>query len=119
MDLNEYQQRAMTTCMESCKNVAYMLTGLNAEVGEVNDKFAKAIRKEQIAITRNNLATWQDRTPDAWEANLQKEIGDCLWFLSGICSVMGWQMNDIAQQNIDKLTSRAQRGVIIGDGDNR
>lgn len=33
MTLNEYQERAMTTCMESCKNDTYMLFGLMAEVG--------------------------------------------------------------------------------------
>lgn len=38
MTLNEYQHRAMSTCMDSCNNIAYMLTGLNAEIGEVNDK---------------------------------------------------------------------------------
>ena len=119
MTLNEYQQQAMKTCMPSCNNIAYMLTGLNAEVGEVNDKFAKAIRKEQIAITRNKLSSWVDRTPEDWEANLQKELGDVMWFCAGICSVMGWQLGDIALQNIDKLQSRKQRGVIIGNGDNR
>lgn len=119
MTLNEYQETAMKTCMPSCNNIAYMLTGLNAEVGEVNDKFAKAIRKEQIAITRNNLATWADRTPEDWKTNLQKELGDIMWFLAGICTVMGWQLGDIALQNIDKLQSRKQRGVIDGNGDNR
>ena len=67
----------------------------------------------------NNIATWADRTPEEWETNLQKEVGDCLWFLAGICHVMGWQLGDIALQNIDKLQSRKQRGVIIGNGDNR
>ena len=33
MTLNEYQEKAMKTCMSSCDNIAYMLTGLNAEVG--------------------------------------------------------------------------------------
>ena len=119
MTLNEYQQQAMKTCMPSCNNIAYMLTGLNAEVGEVNDKIAKAIRKEQIAITRNNLATWADRTPEDWETNLQKEVGDCLWFIAGLSKVLGFNLEEIAEMNIAKLASRQQRGVIIGNGDNR
>ena len=44
MELNEYQEKAMQTCLDTCKNITYMLNGLNAEVGEVNDKIAKAIR---------------------------------------------------------------------------
>jgi NTP pyrophosphatase (non-canonical NTP hydrolase) len=50
---------------------------------------------------------------------LKKEAGDILWQLSGLCSIMGWSLNDIAQQNIDKLASRQQRNVIEGNGDNR
>ena len=41
MQLNEYQQQAMTTCMDSCENDTYMLFGLMAEVGEIADKIAK------------------------------------------------------------------------------
>ena len=39
--------------------------------------------------------------------------------LSGLCTVMGWKLEDIAQQNLDKLASRQQRNVIDGSGDNR
>lgn len=70
MELNEYQQQAMSTCMDTCNNLTYMLTGLTAEVGEVNDKIAKAVRKEQVKITRNNLCVWDDRTP----ANFKEEL---------------------------------------------
>lgn len=45
MTLNEYQQKAMSTCMESCENDAYMLLNLVAEVGEYAGKMAKLIRK--------------------------------------------------------------------------
>lgn len=119
MDLNEYQDKAMSTCMESCENLGYMLTGLNAEVGEVNDKIAKSIRKGEVAITRNNLCTWLDRTPKDWADSLKKEIGDCLWFIAGLSAVMGWTLEDVARANIDKLASRKERGVIDGNGDNR
>ena len=33
MQLNEYQQKAMSTCMESCDNFAYMFTGMVGEIG--------------------------------------------------------------------------------------
>lgn len=55
MELNEYQIRAMSTCMDSCNNVAYMLTGLNAECGEINDKIAKAIRRGHMMMTDNGI----------------------------------------------------------------
>ena len=119
MELNEYQVKAMMTCMPSCNNIAYMLTGLNAEAGEVNDKIAKAVRKEQIKITRNNLCVWDDRTPANFKEELAKEIGDCLWFIAGLCFTLNIPLEAIAQQNLDKLASRQQRGVIDGSGDNR
>lgn len=32
---------------------------------------------------------------------------------------MGWNLEDVAQGNLDKLASRKARGVIDGSGDNR
>ena len=52
-------------------------------------------------------------------SELQKEAGDILWQLSGLCSVMGWRLEDIAQQNLDKLADRKSRQVIDGSGDDR
>ena len=43
--------------------------------------------------------------------------GDVLWQLSGLCSVMGWSLDDIAQMNLDKLAARKAVGTIDGDGD--
>lgn len=110
----------MTTCLPSSENFAYMMLNLVGEVGEIASKVAKAIRKEQADIDICDLTT-DDRNPDAqalWPA-LQKEAGDVLWQLSGLCSVMGWSLEDVAQQNLDKLRDRQQRNVIDGSGDER
>lgn len=45
MTLQEYQERAMTTCMPTSENFAYMMLNLVGEVGEFVSKVAKAIRK--------------------------------------------------------------------------
>ena len=45
MTLNEYQNRAMTTCLERSRNIIYMLLNLQAEVGEFSGKLAKHLRK--------------------------------------------------------------------------
>lgn len=50
MTLNEYQDKAMSTCMESCNNPLYMLLMLGEEAGELNGKFSKAIRKGTYRI---------------------------------------------------------------------
>lgn len=113
MELKEYQERAMTTCMPSSNNFSYMFLNLVGEVGEFASKVAKSIRKDGNIINYNELGFIEN------EAELQKEAGDILWQLSGLCSVMGWALEDIAQQNLDKLASRKQRNVIDGNGDNR
>lgn len=121
MLLNEYQQQAMTTCMPSSENFSYMFLNLVGEVGEFASKVAKHIRKEKLALDNNNLqGKWNLDDDTNTEINeLKKETGDILWQLSGLCTVMGWSLEDVAQMNLDKLASRNQRGVIDGNGDNR
>lgn len=114
MTLEEYQRQAMKTCMASSENFSYMFLNLVGEVGEFASKVAKAIRKEENCIEYNDLGVTVTNNEE-----LQKEAGDILWQLSGLCSVMGWKLEDIAQQNLDKLASRQQRNVIDGSGDNR
>ena len=114
MTLEEYQKQAMTTCMASSENFSYMFLNLVGEVGEFASKVAKAIRKEENCIEYNDLGVTVTNNEE-----LQKEAGDILWQLSGLCTVMGWNLEDIAKQNLDKLASRQQRNVIDGSGDNR
>ena len=127
MTLEEYQKRAMTTCMASSENFSYMFLNLVGEVGEFASKVAKAIRKSEITIggeaavgiIENHPVVNDDTAYHFLCKELQKEAGDILWQLSGLCTVMGWNLEDIAQQNLDKLASRQQRNVIDGSGDNR
>ena len=121
MTLNEYQEKAMTTCTESSMNFAYALTGLNAEVGEINDKVAKAIRKDEAVIASNELMVRCSESLEARKltAGILAELGDVLWFVALLCKASGWTMEEVAQMNLDKLADRAKRNVIIGEGDNR
>jgi NTP pyrophosphatase (non-canonical NTP hydrolase) len=123
LTLNEYQNLAMTTCMPSCFNYAYMMDNLMAEVGEFAGKVAKAKRKKLIRFDHEgNIVFCQGVTAeqrDEMLAELKKEAGDILWQASGLFEVFGWRLNDVGQGNLDKLASRKQRGVIVGDGDNR
>lgn len=121
LTLNEYQEKAMTTCMKSSENFSYMFLNLIGEVGEFASKVAKHIRKEKAYIDANNLITERGSNCLSNDEiqDLKKEAGDVLWQLSGLCSVMGWSLEDVAQQNLDKLASRKERNVIDGSGDNR
>ena len=111
--------------MPSCENFSYMMLNLVSEVGEFAGKIAKMVRKGQVEID-----TMDDKTSDLfpmvslpqwvyYQEELMKEAGDILWQLSGLCEVMGWNLEEVAQGNLDKLASRKARGVIDGNGDNR
>ena len=123
LTLNEYQKKAMTTCLKESENFSYMFLNLVGEVGEFASNVAKHIRKGHYSIMDSNIANGNniDDLQDCRGAlnELKKEAGDVLWQLSGLCSVMGWSLEDVAQMNLDKLASRKERNVISGDGDNR
>lgn len=121
MEINEYQQLAMTTCMDSCANDTYMLFGLMAEAGEIADKIAKWKRKGLIQMQQDRVvftSKYQVEN-DRMSEELMKEVGDVMWFCAGIAQSFGWRLEDVCRMNLDKLASRQQRGVIDGNGDNR
>lgn len=122
MDLNQYQEKAMSTCMPSSENFSYMMLNLVGEVGEFASKVAKALRKETGMMDGPNFYYYKDQDagmPSSKELKeeLKKEAGDILWQLSGLCSVMEWSLEDVAQMNLDKLAARKEAGTIDGNGD--
>jgi NTP pyrophosphatase (non-canonical NTP hydrolase) len=120
LTLNEYQKKAMTTCMESSDNMLYMMMGLCEEVGELQGKFSKGIRKKHIEATSlNNFRCFdmEYNEYEEWLELVQKEVGDVLWMVAGFCNVMGWSLEEVAKLNLDKLAARKAVGTIDGNGD--
>ena len=121
LTLNEYQERAMTTCMPTCNNLSYMLLNMVGEVGEFASKIAKHIRKEEAGIGSGDTPNQFYFTAKANfltdRVALRKEAGDILWQLAGLCKVMGWDLEAVAQENLAKLAERAKNGTIAGNGD--
>lgn len=136
LSLNKYQSLAMTTCMPTCENISYMLLNLVGEIGEFASKVAKQVRKGNVTIggewyvKDNNGDAKALFKPNALKTNfttltqenefdkeLRAEAGDILWQLSGLCSVMGWSLEGVAQMNLEKLAARKAIGTIDGNGD--
>ena len=119
MKMNNYQERAMSTCLPSCENEVYMLNGLTAEVGEINDKVAKWVRKGIARIGNNRLVfnTSDEAEVEAYRRELIKEVGDCLWFIAGLSMVLGESLENVGQINLDKLANRKKEGTIINHTD--
>lgn len=80
LTLNEYQQRAMSTCMDSCSNFSYMFLNLVGEVGELASKVAKHIRKDKAEIVDNHLCNGADETLSESDLiDMRRECGDIAW----------------------------------------
>ena len=109
MDLNEYQQKARKTALypNVGDNPIYPTLGLAGEAGEVADKVKKVIRD------RNGNFDMEAKE------SIMLELGDVLWYVSQLGSELGFQLEDIAISNLNKLSSRSSRGRISGYGDNR
>jgi NTP pyrophosphatase (non-canonical NTP hydrolase) len=102
MLIEEYQELAFKTALETAKNPAYMVANLTSEAGEVAGKYAKWIR---------------DGVLD--EEGMKKEVGDVFWQVAGLSTVMGWSLADIASQNLRKLAARQTNNTLTGSGDER
>ena len=102
MLIEEYQELAFKTALETAKNPAYMVSNLTSEAGEVAGKYAKWIR---------------DGILD--EEGMQKEVGDVLWQIAGLSTVMGWSLADLASKNLQKLAQRQINNALTGSGDER
>lgn len=115
LTLNEYQEKAMTTCLPSSANDMYMVLGLVEEVGELIGKISKAIRKEQVMINENTIQRiiGDSGKIDELRESIMSEISDCYWFLAGICTQFGWKSEDVCKYNLDKLAARKQQNTII------
>ena len=121
MELNVYQKKAMETCMPTCENISYMLLNLVGEVGEFSSKIAKGIRKGEMVITENKLhldfAYIERECFAGLDESLMAEAGDILWQLSGLCTIMDWDLEKVAEYNLKKLAERKKNGTIAGNGD--
>ena len=109
MEMNEYQGAAKLTAVYKTADQQLVCTvlGLNGEAGEVAEKIKKVIRD------KNSVIDETDRK------EIQKELGDVLWYLAVLADTLGLDLESVAATNLEKLRSRHLRGAIHGQGDNR
>lgn len=106
MNFYEYQHAAHKTAIyPQDKALEYLTLGLCGEAGE----FANKVKK----ILRGDKTTMEDIQ------NLSGELGDVLWYLTELCTILGIPLEEVAKQNLEKLQSRKDRGVLGGSGDKR
>ena len=101
-----YQSKAKETAIfPRDKALEYLSLGLVGESGEIANKIKKIIR---------------DNTPSSnWKTDLPDEIGDVLWYCAMLADYLDADLGTIMENNLEKLQSRKERGVLGGSGDNR
>lgn len=109
MTFNEYQERARETAVYPERfAILYPALKLAGEAGEVAEKVGKRLRDHD-----GNLSD------DQFKAEIAKELGDVLWYISALANDLMLPLGAIAVANLSKLESRKERGVLQGSGDNR
>lgn len=84
------------------------------------DKIAKWKRKGIIRMDGDRVVFSAPPKDAGYLAEeLMYEVGDIMWFCAGLARQFGWSLENVCWANLNKLSSRQERGVIEGDGDNR
>ena len=79
---------------EEDAHLLHMAVGVSGEAGELLDAIKKAV------IYRKTMDT----------DNVREEIGDCLFYLQGMCNAIGYSLEQAMQDNMDKLNKRYSSG---------
>lgn len=97
MKLNEYQElskRTIDTKKDSLEMLKESLIGLSEEVGELQSMYKKALFHGHPLVKQE----------------AEKELGDILWYLTAICALGGYSLEEVAKANIEKLKKRYPEG---------
>lgn len=114
---NEFQAATNTTAIYqgagtgSPEAIVYCSLGLTGESGEIAEKVKKIVRKVGFAGLTHLSAEVR--------AELVKELGDVCWYVARMSAELGVSFDEVLAVNVEKLRSRAERGVLHGSGDNR
>lgn len=87
--------------------LAYTALGLAGEAGELSNKVKKVLRGDK------------DLSNQKVKEELAEELGDVLWYVAEVATVLELRLNTVAHANILKLRKRAEAGMLKGDGDQR
>ena len=97
MTINEYQKLAMTTLNPALSEKEVLLNGVMGLCGESG---------EAIDLVKK----WMMQGHELDRVHLAKELGDVAWYLAETATAIGYDLETILQNNIDKLRARYPEG---------
>ena len=102
--LNQYQKACLETWAGDY-TLPRAVLGICGESGEVAEVYKKYLRGDYINTVMID--------------KIKKELGDVLFYVATLAYELEISLQEIAEDNISKLSSRKKRGVIKGSGDER
>ena len=93
---------------DNAKEFSYLTLGLAGEAGEFADEFKKVVREAGF----DDELGYRQLLADGYGEKLIKELGDVLWYLTGLCKLLGINLEQLMVLNAHKLFSR-----YLEDGD--
>ena len=102
MNLREYQEFCKKTAKKfnDKKEEAYTWgLGIAGEAGDVAGCIKKVFAHENKSV----------------EKGIRENIGDTLWYIAMLCNVFDWDLNEILNENINKLSKRYPSGFTLKD----
>lgn len=114
MDFDEYQYVSKQTAQGYAEpnyetehgkmfRTMFLALALNGEAGELGEKVKKYVREDD----------------EEYLEGARAELGDVLWYLSQLATLLDVSLEDVAEENMDKLLDRQERDAITGEGDER
>lgn len=99
MNLNEYQELSTRTMPNRGRfaDLCNYSMGLNGEAGEVTDLLKKHLH--------------HNHQLDRMEA--KKELGDVMHYVAGLCTLLGFSLEEVCKGNIEKLMKRYPSGFDV------
>lgn len=147
MTFPEYTPAALSTCMDSCRNIAYPTFGAIEELGELVTKLLRVISTNDASQLHHSAVIVLDQMSGVAQGaqhiskavrhgsveppividnmkltpdtqeSLKSEIGDVLWNLNLLCHQLGFTLDDASAYNLQKLAKRKRDQTIDGNGD--
>jgi NTP pyrophosphatase (non-canonical NTP hydrolase) len=114
MDFQLYQSMASRTECDQTRSLARMANLPMAHTKGLGPSQLRQIRLNhgvlgltgEVGELAAALEKWVYYGQDLDEGNVAEEVGDCLWYLSLVCSALGLSLEDCAAANIRKLKAR-------------
>ena len=103
MEANEYQKAALRTASPQGRNLQNCGLGLCGESGEVADIIKKHVFQGH-PLDRDHIA---------------KELGDVAWYMAVTAFMIGKSLDEIFQENVEKLKKRYPDGFSTERSVNR